>query len=83
MLLAVVLLGLVLLAGTLSRTGRAGAWALVGVSLLWLAVNGPAEGPVLVTVTASRGLTVADMASLGGLVSACLALRADRPAARP
>jgi hypothetical protein len=38
--------------------------------LLWLLVNGPMEGPVLVEVAQGHGLTGADLAGLTGLTLA-------------
>jgi len=67
MLPALVLAALVLAAGTLGRTGRAGAVLLGALSLVWLLVNNPVEGVILLTVTPSRGLTGADLAGLVGL----------------
>lgn len=61
------LLLLVLVAGTSDRTGRAGALVLALVSVLWLLVNGTMEGPVLVTVAPTHGLTAADLTGLLGL----------------
>ena len=61
---------LVLVAGTGDRTGRTGAVVLALVSVLWLFVNQPMEGAVLVVVSPSHGLTAADLAGLVGLVLA-------------
>jgi len=61
-----VLVALVLLAG-LGRDRPWSGWALGAVAVLWLVVNGPMEGPVLLTVTASHGLTAGDLAGLAGL----------------
>lgn len=66
MLAALVLVALVAVAGLGDRWGRPGAVALAGVSLVWLLVNGPMEGVVLLTVTESRGLTGADLAGFTG-----------------
>ena len=63
----VVLLALVVAAGTADRTGRPGAVVLAVVSVLWLLVNGPVEGVVLLPVIADHGLTGADLAGLAGL----------------
>ncbi len=70
MLAAVSLCALVAAAGLGDRWGRHGAVLLAGVSVLWLLLNAPMEGVVLFTVTASRGLTGADLAGLVGLALA-------------
>jgi hypothetical protein len=62
-----VLAALVLLAGTLDRTGPVGAGVLAVASVVWLIVNGPVEGRTLITVTRGHGLTTADLAGLAGL----------------
>ena len=83
MIAAVVLVGLVLTAGLSARFRMGGVVALAGMSLLWLVVNGPMEGPVLLTVTAAHGVTGADLAGLAGLaLAACrfTALRRSRVA---
>ena len=67
MLAGIVLLCLVLSAALMRHWGRRGAVALAVLSLLWLVVNGPMEGPVLLTVTPTHGLTAADLAGLAGL----------------
>jgi hypothetical protein len=66
--LALVLL--VLVAGTGDRTGRTGAVVLAVVSVLWLLVNQPMEGAVLLVVSPGHGLTAADLAGLLGLALA-------------
>jgi hypothetical protein len=84
-----VLVALVLLAAVSGRWGLRGAVALAAVSVLWLVVNSPAEGPVLWRVTAHHGLTSSDLAGLAGLgVAAWRAValwrdRRERVAARP
>jgi hypothetical protein len=64
---AFVLAGLVLAAGMSGRYGMAGAAALAAVSVLWLVVNGPMEGPILAVVAKGHGLTGGDLAGLAGL----------------
>ncbi len=61
-----------------STTGRADARVravasgqLIGVAVLWLSVNTPIEGPVLVRFTVDHGLTTADVV---GVVPAAVAL---------
>lgn len=61
---------MVLLAGTLSRTGRWGAATLAVASLIWLAVNKNFEGEVLLTVTPTNGLTAGDLVGLVGILVA-------------
>ena len=67
MLAALVLVALVLAAGLSARFGMPGALALAAVSILWLVVNNPMEGPVLVVVVRGHGLTGGDLAGLAGL----------------
>ena len=67
MLVGLVLVALVLLAAGSGRSGLSGAIALAVVSLLWLRVNGPAEGKVLWALTAHHGLTATDLGGLAGL----------------
>ncbi|MGN6574696.1 MAG: hypothetical protein ACTHKG_03325 [Nocardioides sp.] len=66
MLAAVVLVLLVLSAGTLDRTGVPGAVVLLGLCVLWILVNGPMEGVTLVTLPGPHGVTAADLASVAG-----------------
>ena len=67
MLVGLVMAGLVVCAFLAGRLGRTAAVTLALVSLLWLLVNGPAEGAVLLEVTHRHGLTSADLAGLAGL----------------
>ena len=46
------------------------AMALVAAAALWVLVNGPVEGPVLLVISPSHGVTVADLASIGAVVVA-------------
>jgi len=64
---ALVLAAIVVLAAVSSRTGLRGAVALALVSLLWLLINGNAEGAVLWSVTRDHGMTETDLAGLAGL----------------
>ena len=64
---SLVLTALVLVAGTLSRTGRPGAVALALLSLLWLLTNAPMEGATLVQLSDTHGITGADLAGVAGL----------------
>jgi hypothetical protein len=70
MVAAVVLAGLVLAAGLSGMLRMGGAAALAAMSLLWLVVNEPMEGPVLVTFTPAHGVTGADLAGFTGLALA-------------
>jgi hypothetical protein len=83
---ALVLAGLVLTAGLSGRFGMAGAVALAGMSVLWLVVNGPMEGPTLVVLTRGHGITGGDLAGLAGLGLAAYrfaSLRRSRAATEP
>jgi hypothetical protein len=66
-LAALVLVALVLAAGLSARFGMPGALTLAAMSILWLVVNKPMEGPVLVVVVRGHGLTGGDLAGLAGL----------------
>ena len=83
MLAALVLAGLVLAAGLSGRSGLAGAGAVAALSVLWLVVNGPMEGPVLVVFTREHGLTGGDLAGLVGLALAAGRLEAVRRSRPP
>lgn len=81
MVAALVLAGLVLAAGLSGRSGPAGAGALAALSVAWLLVNGPMEGPVLVAFAPSHGVTGGDLAGFVGLalaVARLVALRGSR-----
>jgi hypothetical protein len=69
-LVAVVLVALVLLAAVSGRSGLPGAVALAVVSVLWLLVNGSAEGPLLWSLNSEHGLTATDLGGLAGLAVA-------------
>jgi len=69
-----VLVALVACAVLAGRGGRWAALALGACSILWLVVNKPMEGEVLVVVTEDHGLTTADLAGLAGVVLAVLLL---------
>jgi hypothetical protein len=72
---AVVLAGLVLAAGLSARYGMVGAVTLAAVSVAWLLVNGPMEGPILLTIARGHGLTGGDLAGLAGLALAAVQAR--------
>ncbi len=78
LLAAAVLVGLVLAAGLSGRYGLRGVAALAALSLLWILVNGPMEGPVLLVFTPHHGLTGADLSGVAGLTLAALRLRVLR-----
>jgi hypothetical protein len=67
MLAAVVLVGLVLVAALSGPHGIRGAALLAAVSVLWLVVNGPMEGVILLHFSNQHGMTGADLAGLAGL----------------
>jgi hypothetical protein len=48
------------------------AVGLVAAAGVWVLVNGPVEGPVLLVLTPSHGITVADLPSIVALVIAGL-----------
>jgi hypothetical protein len=50
------------------------AVGLVAAAGVWVLVNGPVEGPVLLVLTPSHGITVADLPSMVALVIAGLLL---------
>lgn len=64
------LVALLALLVTARRTGVGGAVALLAVSVLWILVNQPLEGPVLLRISQSHGFTTADvLAVIGGGVA--------------
>ena len=79
MLAGLVLVLLVVSAGLAGWVGRPGVVALALTSVLWLVVNQPVEGEVLLRVSTSHGLTSADLAGLAGLVMAVVLWRQDPP----
>jgi hypothetical protein len=81
-LAALVLAALVLAAGMSGRYGRRGALALALLSVVWLFVNGPMEGPVLLIVTRGHGVTGGDLAGLAGLAIAAWQALATRDGSR-
>jgi len=80
---ALVLLAIVLLAAvvpTLSRgPRRAGAVLLAVLSLWWLSLDSAMEGGVLLTITPSHGIAVADVLTVAGLIAAIFAWRRSSP----
>jgi hypothetical protein len=47
---------------------------IVVAAAIWVLVNGPVEGPVLLVMSPSHGITVADHPSLGAVIIAGLIL---------
>jgi lipoprotein signal peptidase len=86
-LLALLLLAVVLVCVVLIITSQAAGplWVLLGASSLWLPANNHhLEGPILLTVVRNHGITVSDLAGIGGflLATAILVRRVARtPAA--
>ena len=61
------------------RPRRAAALLLLPVSAAWVLFNGPIEGPILLTISSSHGLTVSDLlAVVGVLVAGAVLLLGDR-----
>lgn len=52
---------------TVLRPSRMAAFALIGVAIVWVLVNGPLEGYVLYSFTPYNGLTVADLFSIAAV----------------
>jgi len=69
--LALLLLALLVATAVLAvRGNRLAALGLVPLSLAWLLLNGPFEGPTLVTLSWSHGITAADLLAVAGLAIA-------------
>jgi hypothetical protein len=54
------------------------AVGLVAAAVIWVLVNGPVEGPTLLVLAPSHGITVADLLSVCALVIAGLLLCSSR-----
>jgi hypothetical protein len=65
---ALVLFALVVVAGTVHRTGLAGIFALSFLSVLWLLVNKGVEHETLFTLSVGHGVTPLDAAGFAGLL---------------
>ena len=65
-----VLAGLVLAVALSTSSGRVAGAILAVVSCLWLLVNVPMEGAVLLEVIPDHGLTAGDLAGIAGLLLA-------------
>jgi hypothetical protein len=77
--LLVLLVALLLVALRLrGRPRRAVAVLLLPVSAGWVAFNGRLEGPVLVPLTTSHGITASDLLAILGVVVALVMLVRDR-----
>jgi hypothetical protein len=77
--LLVLLVALVLVAlRARGRVRRAVALLLLPVSVAWVAFNGRLEGPVLLTVTPTHGVTVSDLLAVLGVLVALVVLVLDR-----
>jgi hypothetical protein len=63
---------------TLSDSSKARRkWLAVGLAAAavgWVLINGPVEGPVLLVLTSSHGITVADLPAIVALVIASVLL---------
>src|SRR3954470_12477833 len=69
--LGLLVLALLLAAAVVTLRGsRLAALALVPLSIAWLVVNSPFEGPTLLVLSYSHGITTADLLSLAGLMIA-------------
>jgi hypothetical protein len=56
---------------------RRRTWLAMGIvvaAAIWVLVNGPVEGPVLLVMSPSHGITVADLPSIGAVIIAGLIL---------
>jgi hypothetical protein len=74
-MLAGLTLAALLVAAMLSgRFGRPAAAALGMLSVAWLFVNKPMEGPLLVPVSSTHGLVAADLVGITGLLLAAALL---------
>ena len=69
----VLLVALLACAAATVRGRRGWAMALVPLSLAWVLFNGPLEGPTLLVVASTHGVTASDLISV-----ACLGLAAWR-----
>jgi hypothetical protein len=78
--LLVLIVGLLIATlGARGRPRRAAALLLLPVSAAWVLFNGPIEGPILLTISSTHGLTVSDLlAVVGVLVAGAVLLLGDR-----
>ena len=68
MFFALLLFALVVVAGTLHRTGLVGIFALSALSVLWLLGNKGVEHESLLTLSTGHGVTPLDAAGIAGLL---------------
>jgi hypothetical protein len=61
---------LIAIAATLIRRTMPPAWLLLALSGIWLPSNSTLEGPILVPLSRSHGVTLADLLSVVGAVVA-------------
>jgi hypothetical protein len=61
----------------------AGAVALVGCALVWLRIDTPGAGPVLLRISSTHGVHLGDLPALGMLVLAVIAAVRMRRTSRP
>lgn len=57
---------------------RSAAVALLVAAIVWVFVNGPVEGPVLLLLSPKHGVTVADLGSVVAVLAAAALLLASR-----
>jgi hypothetical protein len=78
--LLVVLVGLLLATlGSRGRSRRVTALLMLPASAAWALFNGPIEGPILLTISSTHGVTVSDLlAVVAVLVAAAVLLLGDR-----
>lgn len=69
-LIAVVLFAAAVMAAVMALRGRTGCVLLALLSVLWILVDQDFEGPVLLTLTSSTGVTASDLVGVAGLVAA-------------
>jgi hypothetical protein len=69
-LAAVLLLALLFCAARTLRGDRLAALLLIPMSFAWLLFNGPLEGPTLIALSWSHGITASDLISVTGLLLA-------------
>jgi hypothetical protein len=67
--LGLLVLAMLLVAALVTiRGSRLGALALIPLSAVWLVVNAPFEGPTLLVISYSHGITTADLLSVVALM---------------
>lgn len=83
--LAVLAVGVLCVAALFTSLAAGPLWVLLAMSALWLPANNHhLEGPVLLTVTRNHGITVSDLAGIGGfLLSTTILVRRVAGTPRP